>query len=612
MCGIAGWYDRTVDMHEQKQVLDKMSLTLSRRGPDDNGIYIHQPVAMIHRRLAVIDVENGRQPMTKTHQNRTFSIVYNGELYNTPELREQLVSFGYTFQTSSDTEVVLASYMKWGKDCVYRLNGIFAFAVFDEETHQLFLARDRIGVKPLFFYAYDNGLIFASEVKTLLQNPHVRPQVNEQGLNELFLLGPGRTLGQGIYKGVEEILPGECAIYDGERLVRSRYFTLKAYDIEQTAEQCIDNTRELLIDSIERQLVSDVPLCCFLSGGLDSSIISYVASEYNKKHGLKPIDTYSVDYTDNDKYFQKSLFQPTPDSEFIGTMVDAIGSEHHSVTIDNYNLYTALTSAVDARDFPGMVDVDSSLLLFCGKIKQDFTVALSGECADELFGGYPWYHNPAILFDDNFPWSRSLDIRRSILKDGFLPKGDEYVRQRYLDTCRNTDKLPNDSKMDARMREMFSLNFYWFMQTLLDRKDRMSMYNGLEVRVPFCDYRIVQFAYNLPWNIKALNGREKGVVRAAFRGLLPDSIIDRKKSPYPKTHNPLYFRLCADKVTQILNDRTSPLYGILDRKGVEEVIQNPDRISSPWYGQLMKAPQILAYIIQLDYWFRKNHVEIVS
>ncbi|MGN1457778.1 MAG: asparagine synthase (glutamine-hydrolyzing) [Acutalibacteraceae bacterium] len=606
MCGIAGWYDIKKNLRNESTTINRMSESLSRRGPDDSGVYFNNPVCLMHRRLAVIDVENGTQPMTKCHNERTCTIVYNGELYNTDELRNELKGAGFTFSTSSDTEVVLASYMKWGEDCVYKLNGIFAFAVWNEDEKKLYLARDRIGVKPLFFYEYNGGFIFASEVNTLLKNPIVKPEIDERGLYEIFLIGPGRTLGQGIYKNIGELLPGEYAVYNGEKLTRKRYFTLKAREHTSDVYQTISDVRELITDSIERQLVSDVPLCCFLSGGLDSSIISYVAAKHNERKGMKPIDTYSIDYTDNEKYFQKSLFQPTPDSDFIGIMVDAIKSEHHSVTIDNYSLFEALIPAVDARSFPGMVDVDSSLLLFCKKIKEDFTVALSGECADELFGGYPWYHNKEILFDENFPWSRSLEIRHSILKKGFLAHGDEYVHQKYLDTCNNTDKLPTDSKLEARMREMFSLNFYWFMQTLLDRKDRMSMYNGLEVRVPFCDYRIVEYAYNLPWHLKSLNGREKGIVRAAFKGLLPDSIIERKKSPYPKTHNPLYFKLCATKVREILDDKTSPLYSILDKDGVENIIQNPDKISSPWYGQLMKAPQILAYIIQLDYWFRKG------
>lgn len=468
MCGIAGWFDKKQDFRQQKEVIGRMYESLQRRGPDSGGVMMNDSVCLIHRRLAVIDVENGQQPMTIRQGNRTCTIAYNGELYNTAEIRDELVSYGYHFRTKSDTEVVLTAYLCWGGNCVEKLNGIFAFAVYDDERKSLFLARDRIGVKPLFFYAYHQGLLFASEVRCLLENPLVKPIVSEEGLCELFLIGPGRSLGQGIYQGVEELWPGECAFYDGEKLYRRRYYTLTAKEHTADTAQSLQEVRELLTDAIERQLVSDVPLCCFLSGGLDSSIISYVAAEQRRRTGGNPIDTYSIDYRDNDKYFQSSLFQPTPDSEFIGIMSEAIGSQHHAVTIDNTELFHALKPAVEARSFPGMTDVDASLLLFCGKIKEDFTVALSGECADELFGGYPWYHNHDILMEDTFPWSRSLDVRRSILRNGFLPHGEEYVRQKYLDTCVHTDKLPSDSPLDRRMREMFALNFYWFMQTLLE------------------------------------------------------------------------------------------------------------------------------------------------
>ena len=280
------------------------------------------------------------------------------------------------------------------------------------------------------------------------------------------------------------------------------------------------------------------------------------------------------------------------------------------MVLDNISVAKALYDSVIARDLPGYVDVDSSLLLFCREIKNDYTVALSGECADELFGGYPWYFNRDMLFEDCFPWSKSQDIRRSILKDGLFPHGEEYVRQRYLDTVKAAPKLHSDSEEDKRMREMFFLNFYWFMQCLLERKDRCSMYSGLEVRVPFCDYRLVEYAYNMPWKLKSWGGREKGVVRKAFEDILPEEICWRKKSPYPKTHNPVYFKECAKRVNNILQKKNS-LTEMLNVKAIESIIENPNRVTEPWYGQLMKAPQILAYIIELDFWFEKYKVEIV-
>lgn len=610
MCGIAGWFSDNKRIDHQTDIISSMSETLHRRGPDEHGTYLEEKVCLIHRRLTVIDPDMGKQPMIEQQGFKNVILVYNGELYNTDELRRELICKGYSFEGHSDTEVLLKSYIHWGENCLTRLNGIFAFTIYDKHSDKLFMARDPIGVKPFFYYKYNDGFLFASEIKTLLANPIIKPQIDEEGLMELFFVGPGRTGGQGVFKGIAELLPGECATYKNGNFVKKRYFRIRANEHPHNEKQTIEYTRYLLTDAIERQLISDVPLCTFLSGGLDSSIISNVAANHFRNKN-KVLDTYSVNYVDNKKYFQQSLFQPNSDEDFIEIMTDHIKSNHNQVILDNTDLYNAIFDAVKARDLPAMVDVDSSLLLFCREVKKDFTVALSGECADELFGGYPWYHNKEILFEECFPWSRSLDVRRSILKDGAFPKGEEYVHNRYMQTVRKTDTLPSDTPHQKRMREMFMLNFNWFMQNLLDRKDRCSMYNGLEVRVPFCDYRIVSYAYNMPWEYKALNGREKGIVRKAFSDLLPETITWRKKSPYPKTHNPLYFKLVSDGAMQVLNDKTSPLRYYLKDSGVKEIINNPDGISSPWYGQLMRAPQILAYIVQLDYWFKEYKVEIV-
>lgn len=610
MCGIAGWIERDSDMSQRLKVLNNMSLTLERRGPDENGIYINRDTALIHRRLVVIDRENGKQPMAVRHNNVTYVIVYNGELYNTDELREELKADGFHFKGHSDTEVLLKAYIKYGKECPKKLNGIFAFAIFNTEDRSVFLCRDRIGVKPLFFSLYDGGLIFGSEIKTILASEKVKPRIDENGLNEIFFLGPARTPGCGVFKDINELMPGECAVYKNNMLCREIYFSVDATEHTDDENTTVEKTRYLLTDAIQKQLVSDVPMCYFLSGGLDSSIIVKTASRYYKEKRLGKINTYSVEYTDNAKYFKRSLFQPNADYEYISMMVKDADTKHTEVVLDNLLLVDALYDSVDARDLPGYVDVDSSLLLFCKEIKKNFTVALSGECADELFGGYPWYHNKKILFEDCFPWSRSQQIRRFILKDGFLKSGEIYVREKYLDTINKAPKLSTDSEIDKRMREMYYLNFYWFMQCLLERKDRCSMYNGLEVRVPFCDYRLVEYSYNMPWNIKAFDNREKGIVRKAFEDILPKEISWRKKSPYPKTHNPIYFNECARRVKNIL-EKKNVLTEMLDKNAINSIIDNPDKITDPWYGQLMKTPQILAYIIELDYWFEKYKVEIV-
>lgn len=611
MCGIAGWIDFDRDMSNEKNVLNRMSETLKSRGPDSEGMYIGKNAALIHRRLVVIDPENGKQPMHAEYGDSRYTLVYNGELYNTEDIRKELLLHGHNFKGHSDTEVLLKSYLQWGKACVEKLNGIFAFCIWDNKNQQLFMARDRMGVKPLFFYNYENGIIFGSEIKTLLQNPLIKPHVDENGLKEIFLLGPGRTPGQGVIKGVKELCPGEMGIFSKGQFEIKKYWKLKASEFTDDLNTAREKTRDLLVDAIKRQLVSDVPLCCFLSGGLDSSIISKIAADHYKEKNLGKLSTYSVDYVDNKKYFKKNLFQPNSDMEFIKIMIDNINSDHKYVVLDNTELVKALCSATFARDLPGMADIDASLLLFCKEIKKDFTVALSGECSDEIFGGYPWYHNKQILFEDTFPWSRSINVRKSIFKEGLLKNSDEYVRERYLATVKQTDKLSTDSKLNARMREMFMLNINWFMQTLLDRKDRMSMANGLEVRVPFCDYRIVEYAFNMPWEIKAYKGREKGIVREAMRGILPESIVYRKKSPYPKTFNPIYLKEVSDRVKKILQDKTTPVAEMLNHQAVMNIINNPEKITYPWYGQLMVSAQILAYIVQMDCWFKKYNINIV-
>lgn len=613
MCGIAGWIDYRRDLRNNEDIINKMTGTLLKRGPDAQGIFLMENVCLMHRRLIVIDPENGIQPMTIEKGDTSYTIVYNGELYNTEELRNELLSFGYRFRGHSDTEVLLTAFVHWGESCLEKLNGIFAFGVWNDKSKTLFLARDRMGVKPLFVYTYPDGIIFGSEIKTLLANPLVKPQVDNDGLKEIFLLGPGRTSGKGVIKDVTELKPAEFLTFGPKMGLKVRkYWSLKACEHTDDVKTTIEKTRFFITDAVKRQLVSDVPLCCFLSGGLDSSIISKIASDEYLSHNKGRLHTYSVNYVDNRHYFEKSIFQPNSDDEYIKLMIDDIGSFHHEVLLDNEDLEKHLEDAVLARDLPGMADVDSSLLLFCREIKKEFTVAVSGECADEIFGGYPWYHNRDIIFKDTFPWSHSLDLRLSILKQGLLKNGEEYVKQQYSDTVNATDTLPEDGEFEVRMRQMFMLNLNWFMQTLLDRKDRMSMYSGLEVRVPFCDHRLVEYAFNMPWNIKSFNGREKGIVREAMKGILPDEIIWRKKSPYPKTHNPKYLKAVKASLQNILDGSASPLVQLINKEKVQEIIDSDGKtLSLPWYGQLMTGPQLMAYLIQVDIWMRAYKIEIV-
>lgn len=610
MCGICGQISFCKNLEDYREYFYNMQNRLINRGPDQHGEFFSPEAVLMHRRLVVIDIERGRQPMTYAVGGRTYTICYNGELYNTDEIRGKLESRGYNFFSHSDTEAVLKAYCEYGGDCVNMLNGIFAFAVWEHGEKRLFLARDRMGVKPLFYTECPSGLVFASEIKALLEHPEINAEMDTDSLAEIMLIGPGRTPGCGVFRGIKEICPACCAVYNENGLKVRKYWDVNAYEHTDSFEQTVEKVRFLVTDSIKRQLVSDVPIATFLSGGLDSSLISSVANEEMKKRG-ETLRTFSVDYADNDKYFKKSKFQPNSDPEYIRIMSDYLGGEHHWIVIDTKELTDALFAAVDARDLPGMADVDSSMLLLCKSIREFATVALSGECADEIFGGYPWYRDKTIRMTDGFPWAQSTDYRFSFLREDFAKgiNAHDYVYSRYRKTVSETPKRSIMNETDSRMSEMMKLNLDWFMQTLLDRKDRMSMYSSLEVRVPFCDYRIVEYLYNVPWDMKDYNNYEKGLLRHAMRGYLPDEVLWRKKSPYPKTHNPNYKKAVSALLADIINEESSPLLNFVRKDELEKLLT--DDKSQPWYGQLMTTPQTIAYFVQFNYWLKKYKVRFI-
>ena len=610
MCGLAGEVNYNTNFYDSNKVpYEKMLHALHRRGPDQQGTYYEKHCALLHARLSVIDLENGRQPMTFTDTTQSFTIVYNGELYNTDEVRAKLVTAGFTFNSHSDTEVLLKAYIHFKEKCVHHLNGIFAFAIWDTKNETLFVARDKIGVKP-FFYTQTNGsFIFASEIKSLLEHPKVDAIINQASIHDLILTGPGRTPGFGVFKDIYEIKPGECGYVTSSGLHLTKYWDFIDAPHLDNFSQTVETVRYLVTDAIERQLVSDVKLSTFLSGGLDSSIISAIAAKKFKEQG-EQLDTFSIYYKDNDQFFKASKFQPNRDAAYIELMTKHINSNHHDIIIDTPQLTDALYDAVHARDLPGMADVDSSLLLFCKAVKEHCTVALSGECADELFGGYPWYQDKSIEQAEGFPWSQSTAWRYSFLTDNLKKTVDPYayVNHQYDMTISQTDITHTPSFNEQKHKQMMKLNTQWFMQTLLDRKDRMSMYSGLEVRVPFCDYKIAEYLYTVPWEFKNYQNYEKGLLREAFKDLLPHDIAFRKKSPYPKTHNPSYQKAVSHLLTELLKNPNEPLFEFIDRQTLRQLLTTQNEI--PWYGQLMTVPQTMAYFIQLNYWLKTYHIKI--
>ncbi|WP_181349174.1 asparagine synthase (glutamine-hydrolyzing) [Thalassobacillus sp. CUG 92003] len=613
MCGIVGWIGSTYAQDDKAAMLYKMAMTLEHRGPDEYNNWTDGEASFGHQRLIVVDPAGGRQPMSRQKGNDTYTICYNGELYNTEDIRRLLQARGWDFRSHSDTEVLLVSYMEWGEACVDRLNGIFAFAIWDSTRKTLFLARDRLGVKPLFYYEGKNMLVFASEMKAILAHPDIPAELDAEGLHEVLALGPSRTPGHGVFSGMKEIRGGHRAIYQEGKLHVERYWNVKSQPHEDTLEATIAHVRYLFNDAVQRQLVSDVPLGTFLSGGVDSSAITAIAAKDYAKKGKGRLHTFSIDYKDQDRYFKKNQFQPDRDEKFIDMITQEHNTNHANLVASPDVLVEQLKRAVELRDLPGMADVDSSLLWFCKEIKKYVTVALSGECADEIFGGYPWFYKQEELKRKGFPWIRSLHVRSDLLHPDLAGELDleAYMLRRYQETIDEMPVLPGENKEEAKRREMFYLNMNWFMQTLLDRKDRMSMGASLEVRVPFSDHRLVEYVWNIPWEMKRYGNQEKGLLRKALEGILPDDVLYRKKNPYPKTFHPEYTKGVVNWMDTILADSQSPLLQLFNRDKLIALSKSEGKsIDTPWFGQLMTGPQLIAHLCQINYWMTTNNITL--
>lgn len=590
MCGFVGFVDYKQDVSKKRAILEDMNETLNKRGPDEQGYYINNHVALGHKRLIVIDPEGGKQPMIETTSFGEFVICYNGQLYNTKELRKTLEENGFTFNGYCDTEVLLKSYIFYGNAVVNHLNGIYAFAIWDSQKQELFFARDHFGIKPLFYTLQNGTLLFASEIKALFAYPGVEKEIDLQGISELFGIGPAHTPGTTVFKNIYEIKPAHFGVFNSSGLHIERYWKLETKEHTDSFGTTCEKLKFLLNDAITRQLVSDVPLCTFLSGGLDSSIITKFAADYCKKEGLPPLDSYSIDYVDNDKNFVKSDFQPNSDNYYINLINHDLHTNHHEIIIDTPELASYLEDAMIARDMPGMADIDSSLLLFCKNVKKEKTVALTGECADEIFGGYPWFFREDALTSNTFPWSIAIEERQKLLNPSISSKINlkEYIDYRYNESLSKLEFTNFESEETKEKRKISHLTLNWFMQTLLERSDRMAMYNGLELRVPFCDHRLAEYVWNIPWEWKAYNGREKGLLRYVCRDFLPAEIVDRKKSPYPKTHNPTYLKKVKEMLTAIMKDENAPINNLLNRNYILEILETDGKaFTRPWFGQLM-------------------------
>ncbi|KPV44624.1 asparagine synthase (glutamine-hydrolyzing) [Alicyclobacillus ferrooxydans] len=615
MCGIAGWIDWERDLSHEQRTVQLMGKALECRGPDDHGAFLSRNAAFAHRRLVVVDPAGGAQPMTRRLGENAYTLVYNGELYNTDDVRKELLEEGYTFQSYSDTEVVLISYMAWGSRCLEKFNGIFAFAVWDEANQRLFMARDRLGVKPLFYARQGSRILFSSELKGILAHPDFVPEVDAEGLAEVFAIGPAKTPGHGIFKGVNEVRAGHWILASKEGMRDEVYWTLRSIPHEHTLEETVEHTRVLFEDAVRRQLVSDVPVCTFLSGGLDSSGVSAIAAEYYAQTGREPLHTYSVEIEDMEKHFTANSFQKSLDAPWAMKISEHLGTVHHRVVVPMQQMIDDLLTPLEVRDVPGMADIDVSMYLFCKAVKENHTVALTGEAADEVFGGYPWFHRQESLDADTFPWSLRLGERMRImssdLKETIRP--EEYVSRRYQEALAEVERLPGEDAAEARVREIGYLSITRFLPTLLDRKDRMSMGASLEARVPFTDHRLVEYVYNVPWAMKACDGEIKGLLRRVLRDKLPHDALYRKKSPYPGTPNAEYLEATRRLALDMIADSNSPILPLIDVGAVKQLAQESYQPMEhrPWFGQILGTAQLFHYLVEVNEWLKTWKIRLV-
>ncbi len=612
MCGFCG-YMQNDDITEKDTIL-AMKESIIQRGNSDNNIYINNNVALGHVRLSIIDIKNGTQPMKKTINNNSYTIVYNGELYNTNLLRNILITRGYDFTTECDTEVLLLLYVEFKEKMLRFINGIFAFAIYDENENSIFVAKDRLGIKPLFYTVSNDKFIFSSEIKGILASKFISPTMGKEELLELFSLGPAHSPGKTYFKNIFELKAGHYALYKNNTLTINKYWDLEEKKMFDDDSEIIDNVKFLVSDSTKKQLVSDVGMSSMLSGGLDSSIVTKIASD-----NIKELNTYSINYENNDKDFVANSYQLTKDSDFVKIMVKYLDTNHKTIIVDDNSLFNSLYESVIARDMPGMADIDSSMYVFCKEIaKNDEKVILSGECSDEIFGGYPWFYKEHLKKAKGFPWALSENLRQNLLKENLLNKDDilNYILSSKNHTLKDIRHISLDS-FENEFKEINYLTIKYFMNTLIERTDRMSMRNSLEVRVPYADHRIFEYVYNVDAKLKLglRNSNEvveKYILKQAFKNDIPTDITNRKKSPFPKTYSKTYLLLLEEKLNNILNNPSSRLNEIINVDYVKNLIEtHGNELKENLFGQLMTYPQTLAFLIQIDYWLTTYNVKII-
>ena len=598
MCAILGWLNYKEDLTIYQNKFKDMLELMNNRGHDNTGYDFSKNVLLGHKRLAIIDLENGNQPM----KSNEYEIVYNGEIYNTDLLKNDLIKKGISFNTNSDTEVILKGYIYYKEKIMNKLEGIYAFAIYNNKSKELFLGRDRFGIKPLYYTFYKGNFIFSSSIRSILESKVIRPILTKKELGEVLALGPSKKTGSGIFHDIKELRPAHYLIFKKNKIKIKRYWNVITKKFNDSFETSVKKVRQLLESSIKRQMVSDVDISTLLSGGLDSSIITAIVAK-NKKDKLT---TYSIDYEDNQKYFKKNNFQVALDKDFIEIMTKKFKTNHNYLIASQELVSNYIEDTLYLRDYPGMIDIDSSLYFMSQEISKNYKVILSGECADEIFGGYPWFYRDELNNRESFPWINNINYRQNLLNNKLKKKINlqKILSKEYKKTIK---ELPLKDRKN-KYKRLFYINMTHFMTTLLDRKDRMTMGATIEARVPFADTKLIEYLWNVPFNYKYRYNTEKYLLREAFKDIIPEEITMRKKNPYPKTHNPIFYQYVKELLKKRLENKNNSLYKIFSKEEINKLLESDNDDILPWFGQLMTKPQLLAYLYQFDLWIEKYNI----
>lgn len=615
MSSIAGFFQPNISYSKENEFCIKtihdMSQAVIHRGPDEQSFY-YFPHGAFNQNYLLAGFIPGTfshkiQPVTITFQENTYTMLYDGFVSNPEALAMELEIRQISTKEMSLEEVLLFSFIIQGEDFIKNVRGAFAMAIYQENEKKLFLFRDALGLRPLFYTQKGKALVFASEIKALFQYPGIQPTLNLEGLTQLLSLGPARQPGSAIFADIYEVKPGHFITYDNDGLQEKIYHRFEIKEHTDSYEDTKEQINYLLNQSIDSLKSSVMPMASLLSGGLDSSIVTAKLANST----ASPLASYSLEFDNSRQHFKSNAFQPALDAPFVVEMVNHLGTKHTVHTCDNQAQLDYLRKSVEAHDLPAMADVDSSYLYFCEKVGKQHKIIFTGECADEIFCGYPWYHTDQ---EDpkTFPWSIDLAPRQSLLRDDLISvlQMKDCVQNAYLNTCREIGLDGKNTPADMLHRKTFYLTIRYFMQTLVNRGDRAAAFHSMDARVPFAHQELTEYLFNVPYEMKAKDGERKHLLREYATGLLPEEIRTRKKSPYPKTYDPGYEALINQELLQALSKPDCPLLAIVDKEKAENFCRQVKDLGRPWYGQLMAGPQLVAHYLQILYWIEAYKIKI--